>query len=108
MTKHRRKIDQQEGDIMRLAKLAAVGLAALGTVAGTVWGASTFVQTLATRDELVVVQAQVQTTLDLQMESIIAQIARLEAKQPKTQDDRDQINYLRGQLDRLRKMRAIK
>ena len=93
---------------MRLAKLAAVGLAALGTVAGSVWGASAYLQGFATRDELIVVQAQVQTTLDTQMEDLMARIAHLEAKPKKTQQDRDQINYLRGQLDRLRKLRAIK
>ena len=93
---------------MRLAKLAAVAFAALATVAGSVWGASAYLQNFATRDDLIVVQAQAQTSLDTQMEDIMARIARLEANPKKTQDDRDQIKYLRDQLERLRKLRAIK
>jgi len=63
---------------------------------------------LASKDEVIVVQAQVQTALDTQMEDIMARIANLEAKPKKTQYDYDQIKYLRDQLERLRKMRAIK
>jgi hypothetical protein len=43
--------------------------------------------------------------LDKQMESTLAQINKLEAKQNKTQDDRDQIKYLREDLQRSREIR---
>ena len=101
----------QENGSMALAKSWLWGI--LGTlVAGLAfggWKASQFVENdLASKAELVVVQAQAQTALDTQMEDLIARIARLEAKPKKSQDDRDQIKYLRDQLERLRKMRAIK
>jgi hypothetical protein len=108
-TKYRRKHRQEEGgDMIHWLKVGMVVFAAAGTVVGSVWAASEYVQTLATKNELVVVQAQAQTALDTQMEDIMARIARLEAIRNKTADDRDQIKYLRDQLERLRKMRSIK
>lgn len=48
------------------------------------------------------VAALVTTTyvIDKQMESTLSQINRLEAKQSKTPDDRDQLKYLREELQR--------
>jgi hypothetical protein len=43
--------------------------------------------------------------LDRQMESTLSQINRLESKPNKTQDDRDQIKYLREDLQRSRDIR---
>ena len=73
------------------------------------WKASQFIENdLASKAEVIVAQAQATTALDTQMEDLIAKIARLEAKSRKTQDDRDQIKYLREQLERIRRIRAIK
>lgn len=94
--------------MIRWIKIGMVVFAAAGTIVGSVWGASTYVQTLATKNDLVVVQAQAQTALDQQMEDIMARLARLESKPNKTADDRDQIKYLRDQLERLRRIRSIK
>ena len=106
MTK--RKTKEEGKDVIHWLKIGMVIFAAAGTVIGSVWAASEYVQTFATKNELVVVQAQAQTALDQQMEDIMARIARLENKRNKTADDRDQIKYLRDQLDRLRRIRSIK
>ena len=55
---------------------------------------------------MIVAESKANVALDRQMEAVIAQIARLEAKQNKTADDRDQLRYLREQLKNLRKIRA--
>jgi len=89
-------------------KVGMIVFAALGTVFGSVWAASEYVQSFATKNELIIVQAQVQTALDQQMEDIMARIANLEAKPNKNQYDRDQIKYLRDQLERLRRIRSVK
>lgn len=73
------------------------------------WQASQFVnKELASKNEVIVAQAQAQTALDLQMEDLMERIARLEAKTKKTAEDQRQITFLRGQLERVRKMRSIK
>lgn len=73
------------------------------------WKAANFVhEELASKNEVIVAQAQAQTALDLQMEDLMERIARLEAKKNKTEEDRRQITFLRGQLERVRKMRSIK
>lgn len=43
--------------------------------------------------------------LDRQMESTLSQINKLESKQNKTQDDREQLKYLREDLQRSREIR---
>ena len=91
------------------AKLGAILGAVVLALALGGWQAANFVHTaLASKDEIIVVQAQATTALDNQMEDLISKIARLEAKQRKTADDRDQIKYLRDQLERIRRIRAIK
>lgn len=102
---------RKEEEFVGYAKQMAWGI--VGTLVTALafggWYVSQYVENELTHTgDFVVVQAQAQTALDQQMEIIIAQIARLETKTPKTQDDRDQIKYLRDQLDRLRKIRAIK
>lgn len=85
----------------------------LGTLVTTLafggWHMRSYVEdSLVHKSEFIVVQAQAQTALDQQMELLIAQIERLQSKASKSQDDREQIKYLREQLDRLRKIRSIK
>jgi septal ring factor EnvC (AmiA/AmiB activator) len=73
------------------------------------WKASQFIENeLASKNELIVVQVQAQTALDQQMEGLIAQIDRLDRKLNKSADERDQLKYLRDQLERLRKIRSAK
>ncbi len=93
---------------MRLAKMAAIGLAALGTVAGSVWGASVFVQTLATKDDLVVVQAQAQSALDRQIEDLVEKLNNARAKPNKTNADVAYIQYLERQLESAKRIREGK
>ena len=108
MRKARRGNGAEEGQMIRFAKVGMIIFMALGTIAGSVWGASAYVQTFATKNDLVVVQAPAQPALDQQMEDVMARLARLEGKRNKTADDRDQIKYLRDQLERLRRIRSIK
>ena len=86
---------------MNIATLSAiVGL--LGTVGGGgIWLATTY----ATNEELQVVASKAEYALDKQMELILTQINRLEAKKNKTQDDYEQLRYLRSELKRLREIR---
>lgn len=73
------------------------------------WAARDYIENnLASKSEFVVVQVQATTALDNQMEDLIARITNLERKLNKTQDDRDQIKFLRDQLERLRRIRAGK
>ena len=55
-----------------------------------------------------VVAVQAATALDQQMDDIVARISYLDRKPNKTADERDQLKFLREQLERLRKIRAGK
>jgi len=87
---------------------AIVGVLVSGVAFGG-WKASQFIQTeLAFKNDVIVAQAQAQTALDLQMEDIMERLAHLRAKPKKDAQDHAQIRFLEGQLERVRKMRAIK
>jgi hypothetical protein len=107
-TKYRRKKMEEGSEMIHMVKVGMAGLTVLSVIAGTVWGASEYVQTFATKNEMVAVATQAQTALDLQMEDIMARIANLKAKPKKDQEDYNQIKYLQEQLDRVRRMRSIK
>ena len=111
-----------------MIKVGMVIVAVLSTIAGTVWGASEYVQTLAKRveveavakaakedvakfvkalnDEVQVAGTKADFVLDQQMAALIAQISYLEQKRNKTQEEIAQLNYLRQQLDHMRKVRS--
>lgn len=73
------------------------------------WAARDYVDNnLASKEQVVVAGTKVDFVLDQQMAALIAQIAYLERKQRKTQDEVNQLNYLRGQLDIMRKVRSGK
>ena len=73
------------------------------------WRASQFIENeLASQNDLIVVAVKADFALDQQMESLIAQIDRLDRKPNKTVDERDQLKYLRDQLERLRRIRSGK
>jgi hypothetical protein len=78
---------------------AAVALIALG---GSGYA---MLEAKADKPVVLAVDDKANYVLDKQMESTLAQINKLEAKQSKTQDDRDQIKYLREDLQRSRDIR---
>lgn len=89
----------------------------LWTILGTVitalafggWAARDYVDNeLASKGEVVVVGLKADFVLDQQMAALIAQIAYLERKGKKTQDESAQLQYLRQQLDIMRKVRSGK
>ena len=75
------------------------------TLAGAGWWAAT---TLATSDQVTIAESKADYSLDLHIQSLNAQLGRLMAKKNKTQDDRDQIRWLRDEIKRLRTIRAIR
>ena len=84
----------------------------VGAIGAGVW---TLHDTIATQDDvshlsdkIVIAGSKADIALDRQMEAMIAQIAHLQAKSNKTQEDLNQLNYLRQQLEILRKARAGK
>lgn len=108
-----------EGDIMRIAKIGMVAVGVLGSISGAVWGVGEYTQTLARkadvaetaraiRDDLVVVAVKADTAIDRQMEDLIARITYLDSKPHKTAEERDQLKYLREQLERVRRIRTGK
>ena len=69
------------------------------------WSAHGFVQSLATKEEVLLAGGKADYVLDRQIEALVAQIAQLERKVNLTPSELNQLNYLRGQLDRMRKVR---
>lgn len=89
---------------MNIATLStALGLAA--TLGGGGYLASEALSAKADRAEVVAVNSKTDYIIDKQMESTLSQINKLESKQVKTQDDREQIRYLREELQRSREIR---
>lgn len=81
----------------------AVGL--IATLGGGGFWAAQVLGAKAEKSELLAVNAKSDYVIDRQMESQLAQINRLEDKNKKTQDDREQLRYLREELQRLRDIR---
>jgi len=80
-----------------------VGLIAL--IGGGGYTLATKLEAKADKPTVVAVDAKTDYLLDKQMEGTLSQINRLEAKPKKTQDDREQIRYLREELERSREIR---
>lgn len=66
-------------------------------------------QTLATNarvdksdEKIAVTEAKTNYILDLQIQSLLAQVERIQAKLKKTIDDREQVRYLREEINRIR------
>jgi len=83
-------------------KMISAVVTFLITIGSAGWWAKS---TLATKDEVIVADSKGSTALDLQMENLIKQIARLESKPNKTPDELAQLRYWREQLARLRQIR---
>ena len=86
-------------------KWVGVALTLVGMVAGSVVYIH---KTFATVGEMQVAATQAQYSIDLHIQGIMAQIARLEAKPNRTTDDQAQLKYLRDELARLRELRKVR
>lgn len=107
MTQERRKLVKttHRAEILLWSILGSVIMA----LAFGGWAARDFVDTkLASKDQVVVVGLKADFVIDQQMAAVIGQIAYLERKPRKTQDEINQLNYLRQQLDIMRKVRSGK
>lgn len=88
-------------------------VAILGVVLGAFivggWQVHAFItEELADRTSVIVAGTKADFALDKLMEQTIARINQLEAKKAKTVDERDQIKYLRDELERMRQIRRGK
>ncbi|GMQ79400.1 MAG: hypothetical protein BMS9Abin02_1988 [Anaerolineae bacterium] len=88
--------------------ISLVGL--VTTLSGAGWWAS---QTLATNDRVdeaeqqtKLVESKADYSLDIHIQSLMAQIERIRAKVEKSPDDYEQIRYLRGEIARIRRMKS--
>jgi len=87
-------------------------LVTIVAVAAAGWTAHEVIPTRAdisaVEERVIIAGSKADIALDRQMEAMIAAIARLQAKPHKSPEDIAQLNYLRQQLDILRKARAGK
>jgi len=81
-----------------------VGLVA--TLGGGGYWFATELEAKASKDYMQVVESKADYSLDKNMEYILTQINRIEAKPNKTQYDYEQLKYLRSELARLRQIRT--
>jgi len=82
---------------------SAVGLAL--TLSGGGYWVSEQLASKAGKDQLMVVELKADFVMDKQIESMHSQINKIESKPAKTQDDREQIRYLRDEVKRLREIK---
>ena len=80
---------------------AIAGLVIVLTGAG--WTAA---NTFATTDQVRLAETKADYALDMLIQSLREQLARLKAKPNKDLDDFGQISYLRAEIERLRKVRS--
>ena len=67
------------------------------------WGSETF----AKSDEVALVATKAEIAMDGYIENLQAELTLLESKPNKTAYDRDRIKYLRGKIERLKKIRDL-
>ena len=89
---------------MNLPTISAAITIGTALVGGGWYAANNF----ASKEEVTIVAYQSGFILDKQIESLLAQKSRLESKKVKTQDDRDQIKYLREEIERTRQIKRGK
>ncbi len=92
---------------MNIATLATL-VSMVGAIGGGGYWFKSELDTRATKEALQVVASKAEYSLDVQMEYLLSQINRLQAKPNKTQDDYEQLRYLRSELRRLRQIRQIR
>ena len=91
---------------MNLTTLSTI--TGLITIAGGGWWAATTLAEKADKDTVLVVASKADYSIDKHAEYLLSQINKLEAKPNKTPDDRQQLQYLRDELERLRQIRRGK
>ena len=85
-----------------------VGTLVLGTVGGG-WYVRDYIDTqLASKEEVKLAGNKADFVLDQQMAALIGQIGYLERKGNKTAGERQQLDYLRKQLEHMRNVRRGK
>jgi hypothetical protein len=78
-------------------------------VAGSGWASHEYLHnTFAPKEVVLVAESKADFVLDQQMAAIVGEIGYLERKQKLTQTELNRLNYLRSQLDLMRKVRAGK
>ena len=82
---------------------AAVGI--VGTIGGGGYWVADTLGDKADKSEVIAVSLKAEYIMDKQIESLYAQIIRIEQKPHKTPDDLQQLQYLRDELQRLREIR---
>ena len=81
----------------------------LAVVAGSGWTAREYVNTnLASKDEVLLAGNKADFVLDQQLAAVQSRIGFLEGKTNKTRTDHDELNYLRKQVEIMRKVKAGK
>jgi len=97
-----KKLPFDWGKLYIPASWVTAGVAAF--LGGFFWLNDTF----ATKEAVVVAQTKADILLDKQMEGMLRQINELERKAKKTPDDRHHLDYLRKELEHMRKVRSGK
>lgn len=96
--------------ISETLKKSAIVFTAISTISGGGWWAATTLATTsdidAASDRISVAENKANYAIDMHIQSLHAQLARLQAKKTKTRDDYEQIRYLRDEIKRLRAVRA--
>ena len=78
-------------------------------IAGAGWGAHEYLHgTFAGKESVLVAGNKADFVLDQQMAAIQSRIGFLEGKTVKTRTDHDELNYLRQQVEIMRKVKAGK
>ena len=82
---------------------------AVAAIAGAGWGANEYLHgTFAGKEAVQLAGNKADFVLDQQMAAIQSRIGFLEGKTVKTRTDRDELNYLRQQVEIMRKVKAGK
>lgn len=90
---------------MNTIQLLSTAIGIVGTLAGGGYWAAQEIGAKADKSEVLVVNLKTDYIMDKQIESLFSQITRIEEKPVKTDDDRQQLQYLRDELQRLREIR---
>jgi peptidoglycan hydrolase CwlO-like protein len=83
--------------------IASIGL--VSTVGGGGYWVADTLGDKADKSEVIAVSLKAEYIMDKQIESLYAQIVKIESKPHKTPDDIQQLQYLREELQRLREIR---
>lgn len=76
------------------------------SLAGGGWGAHVYLaENYAPVEKVQIAGAKADYVLDMQLENLVRQAAYLEQKQKKTQEELNQLNYIRKQIEDARKVR---